>query len=95
MKTRRSWGAGYRAAQAPRAEITASPGERLTTTQAIASKLGAATFSTMSAVPGVLALVARDDQDIHIHLRYDETMENQDRIRQACASLPARELGAV
>ena len=68
----RSWAAGYRAAQALRAEIMANPGERLTSTQAIAKKLGAETFITTPAVPGILALVARNDGDIHIHLRDHE-----------------------
>ena len=68
----RSWAAGYRAAQALRAEIAASPDERLTSTTAIARKLGAVAFATTPAVPGILALVARADDDIHVHLRDHE-----------------------
>ena len=71
----RSWAAGYRAAQALRAEITAAPAERLTSTEAIAKKLGASDFLTASAIPGVLALIARDEEDAHIHLRGHEPDE--------------------
>ncbi len=71
----RSWAAGYRAAQALRAEITAGPSERLTSTEAIARKLGAETFVATPAVPGVLALVARNNRDIHIHLRDHEAQQ--------------------
>ena len=77
----RSWAAGYRAAQALRAEITADPGERFTAMEAIARKLGNANFKTTSAIPGVLALVARDEKDVHIHLRdheaYEWTLQSQ------------------
>ncbi len=71
----RSWAAGYRAARALRAEITAEPGERFTSTEAIARKLGADNFATTAAIPGVLALVARDEEDVHVHLRGREPDE--------------------
>ena len=71
----RSWAAGYRAARALRAEITAEPGERFTSTEVIATKLGAENFVTTAAVPGIFALVARDEQDVHVHLRDRETYE--------------------
>lgn len=72
---KRSWAAGYRAARALRAEITAEPGERFTSTEVIAKKLGAENFAATAAVPGVFALVARDEQDVHVHLRDHETSE--------------------
>ena len=65
----RSWAAGYRAARALRAEITAEPGERFISTEAIAKELGASDFATTSAIPGVLALIARNENDVHVHLR--------------------------
>ena len=71
----RSWAAGYRAARALRGEITAEPGERFTSTEVIAKKLGASDFVTTSAIPGVLALIARDEEDAHIHLRGHEPDE--------------------
>ena len=71
----RSWAAGYRAARALRAEITAEPGERLTSTEVIAKKLGASDFATTSAIPGVLALIARNEEDVHVHLRGREPDE--------------------
>lgn len=70
-----SWAAGYRAARALRAEITAEPGERFTSIEVIAKKLGAENFAATAAVPGVFALVARDEQDVHVHLRDRETSE--------------------
>ena len=77
----RSWAAGYRAARALRAEITAEPGERFTSTEMIAKKLGANNFATVSAIPGVLAVVARDAADVHVHLRglepYEWTLQSQ------------------
>ena len=71
----RSWAAGYRAARALRAEITAYPGERFTSTEVIAKKLGASDFASTSAIPGVLALIARNEEDVHIHLRGREPDE--------------------
>ena len=71
----RSWAAGYRAARALRAEITAEPGERFTSTEVIAKKLGADKFATTAAIPGVLALIARDEEDVHVHLRGREPYE--------------------
>ena len=71
----RSWAAGYRAARALRAEITADPGERFTSTEVIAKKLGASDFASTSAIPGVLALIARNEEDVHIHLRGREPDE--------------------
>ena len=71
----RSWAAGYRAARALRAEIAAEPGERFTSTEFIAGKLGASDFATTSATPGVLALIARNERDVHIHLRGHEPGE--------------------
>ena len=78
----RSWAAGYRAARALRAEITAEPGERFTSTEVIAKKLGADKFATVvSAIPGVLAVVARNAADVHVHLRgrepYEWTLQSQ------------------
>ncbi len=71
----RSWAAGYRAARALRAEIVAEPGERLISTEVIAKKLGASDFATTSAIPGVLAFIARNEGHVHIHLRGDEPEE--------------------
>ena len=65
----RSWAAGYRAARALRAEITADPGERFTSTEVIAKKLGAVrTSQARSAIPGVLALIARNEEDVHMSI---------------------------
>ena len=71
----RSWAAGYRAARALRAEITAELGVRFTSTEVIAKKLGASDFATTSAIPGVLALIARNEEDVHVHLRGREPDE--------------------
>ena len=47
----------------------------------IAKKLGANNFATVSAIPGVLAVVARDAADVHVHLRgldpYEWTLQSQ------------------
>ena len=71
----RSWAAGYRAARAVRAEITAEPEERFTSTEVIARKLGTRDFAPTSAIPGVLALIARSEEDVHVHLRGHEPNE--------------------
>ena len=77
----RSWAVGYRAAKALRAEISADPGERFTSTAAIARRLGATDFTATRAIPGVLALVARDGKDVHVHLHdheaYEWTLQSQ------------------
>ncbi len=66
----RSWAIGYRAARELRAAIVREPGERFTSTEVIAKKLGADDFTPTPDIPGVLALVARDEEDVHVHLRH-------------------------
>ena len=65
----RSWAIGYRAARALRAAIVREPGERFTSTEVIAKKLGADDFTPTPDISGVLALVARDEEEVHVHLR--------------------------
>lgn len=65
----RSWALGYRAARAVRAVITTDRGERLTSTEAIAAKLDAANFAPVPGSAGALAVVSRDAEQVHVHLR--------------------------
>ena len=64
-----SWAGGYRAARALRAEITADRSERLTSTATIAERLGADHFASVPGPAGALAVVARNRDEVHVHLR--------------------------
>ena len=61
----RSWAAGYRAARALRADNHGVAGRAMTSSEVIAKKPGAENFATTAAVPGVFALVAREEQEVH------------------------------
>lgn len=64
----RAWAPGYRAARALRGAIATDPRERLPSVQAIASKLGTGEFRPGPTIPGIRALIARDEGGIRVHL---------------------------
>ena len=65
----RGWATGYRAARAFREVMNIPPGERLISLSDIAARLGGGDFACTSGVPGVFALVCREDDDVRIHVR--------------------------
>ncbi len=63
----RAWAPGYRAARALRAAIATDPEERFPSVEAIACKLGTKDFRPGPTIPGIRALIARDE-GIRVHL---------------------------
>lgn len=65
----RSWAPGYRAARALRGAISNGPDTALRSVRSIAKRLGGERFKTGPYIPGVLALVAREEREVFVHLR--------------------------
>jgi len=65
----RSWGPSYRAARAFRKALGVSRGAALESSKAVARTLGGRYFASVKNLPGVHAVVLRNDGDVRIHLR--------------------------